>query len=146
MISAALEDPLFKEPHLALVGEILKSTRLARGVTLEEVARELCISRRQLSYIEDNTEYTLCDVYTLGFVKLYAQYLGLDAQDLVQKFREQTVSSSKPTAFTFPAPLPGRGLPSRLILILSFLALIAIAIGWHWLGSFSLEIPSFFKR
>jgi cytoskeleton protein RodZ len=132
MTSVLLQDPLFEDSQASLVGETLKTARLAQGLTLEQIAKSLCISRRQLSYIEDNTEYTLCDVYTLGFVKLYAQYLGLDAQDLVQKYKDQAVSQVKSPSLVFPAPLPGRGLPSRLILILSGLALCAIAFGWRW--------------
>lgn len=146
MINAPLQDPLFEEPPVTLVGEILKAARLAQGLTLEQISQNLCISRGQLSYIEDNTEYTTCDVYTLGFVKLYAQYLGLDAHNLVQRFKAQTVSPSKSTPLVFPAPLPGRGLPSRAVLILSCLALVAIAIGWRWVNPSPLELLYFFKR
>ena len=140
------QDSLCEEPSRSLVGETLKGARLAQGLTLEQIAKTLCISRGQLSYIEDNENYTLCDVYILGFVKLYAQYLGLDAQDLVQKFKDQTVSSSKPHPLIFPAPLPGRGLPSRTILIVSCLAIALLALGWQWINSSTRTLPSFFSQ
>jgi cytoskeleton protein RodZ len=145
MINALpLQDSLCEGSSLSLVGETLKTARLAQGLTLEQISKTLYIGRGQLSYIEDNENYTVCDVYILGFVKLYAQYLGLDAQDLVQKFKDQTVSPPKPTPLIFPAPLPGRGLPSRLVLLLSCLVLATIALGWRWVSSFSLDVASFF--
>jgi cytoskeleton protein RodZ len=119
----------FKPPS---VGQLLKAARIARGLTLEAVSKNLCISQRQLISFEEDAVDLVWDVYTLGFLKSYAEYLGLDKDAISQKFKSQTVSS-KPSAFTFSAPLPGRGIPSFRILAFSLLALLMIIIGWEWI-------------
>lgn len=137
MTNAALQEPLFQENRPSAVGEILKAARLAQNLTLEHIAKKLCINLRQLSSLEENDEYLVCDVYTIGFVRLYAEYLDLNAQELIQKFKDQVTHHPKATPLIFPAPLPGRGMPSRAILVVSFLALVALGIGWWWMDSSS---------
>lgn len=115
------------------VGQLLKATRLARGLTLEAVAKSLCLSKRQLSHLEEDEKSLVCDVYTLGFLRLYAQYLELDKEEITKKFKDQA-SHPKPSPLTFPAPLPGRGIPSFHILGLSLIVLLMIIGGWQWVG------------
>ncbi len=121
----------FPENELPSVGQILKEGRLSKGLTLEEVAKILCINKRRLAHLEEDQENLVCDVYTLGFLKSYIQYLGLDGKDLSQKFRSQAIHPS-PSHLPFPAPLPGKGMPSRRILGFSFLALLVVIGGWKW--------------
>ncbi len=120
-----------KVNELPSVGQILKEERLSQDLTLEEVAKILCINKRQLIHFEEDKENLVCDVYTLGFLKSYVQYLGLDEKDLSQKFRNQAIQL--PSSYLpFPAPLPGKGIPSRRILSFSFLALLIVIGGWKW--------------
>lgn len=123
------------------VGQLLKATRLARGLTLEAAAKSLCLSKRQLSQLEEDEENLVCDVYTLGFLRLYAQYLQLDKEEITKKFKDQAFHP-KLSPLTFPAPLPGRGIPSFRILGLSLIALLVIIGGWQWIGHEGAEPPS----
>lgn len=130
-----MTDSALQENISSPVGQILKEARLLRGVTLEEVAKKLCITKRQLVNLEEGEEPLVWDVYKLGFVKLYAQYLELDTQDIIKKFKDQASHKVKSPPLVFPAPLPGRGMPSFRILGLSFLILLAIFIGWKWMSN-----------
>lgn len=134
MTNTALQEQIVQENRPCSVGESLKAARLARGLTLHEVSKSLRINLRQLSSLEENEEDLICDVYTIGFVRLYAQYLGLNAQEFTQKFKDQMVHQPMSPPLLFPAPLPGRGIPSRVILAFCFLALVAIIIGWRWIN------------
>lgn len=125
---------LSKENIPPSVGQILKSSRLEQGLTLEQISKNLCINKRQLSSLEEDVEHLICDVYTLGFVKLYAQYLELNVQEILEAFKTQTSQGSHAPPLIFPAPLPGRGIPSYRILALSLLGLVAIIIGWKWVN------------
>lgn len=118
------------------VGQILKTARLAQGIPLEEISKSLCINKRQLLNLEDETESFVCDVYQLGFVRLYAQYLGLETEDIVKQFKNQALYQTNPKRLTFPGPLPGRGIPNWQILGLSSLAIVAIIIGWKWMDTY----------
>lgn len=115
------------------VGSLLRAARMERGLTLEAVAKDLRIGKRQLNQLEEVQDNLICDVYTLGFLRSYAQFLGLDVEELVQKFKDQA-SYPQSTHLSFPAPLPGRGIPSFKILGLSLCALFLIIMGWEWLG------------
>jgi len=115
------------------VGQVLKSTRIERGLTIEAVAKNLRISKRSLIPLEEDSDDLVCDVYTVGFLRSYAQFLGLNAEDLIQKFKDQgTYPKTSPLAF--PAPLPGRGMPSFRVLALTLVTLLLIIAAWEWFG------------
>lgn len=120
------------------VGQILKAARLEQGLTLEQIAESLCIKARNLSLLEnDLSEGENClgyDVYILGFVRSYSQYLKLNPQEIVEKFKKQNATLSKSHEVMYAAPLPGRGMPSLLVLSLSLIMLAAIIIGWKWIN------------
>jgi cytoskeleton protein RodZ len=115
------------------IGRVLKSARLERKLTLEAVAKSLCISKSSLTRLEEDHDNLVCDVYNLGFLRSYAQYLGLDVEDLVQKFKDQATVPNA-SHLVFPAPLPGRGMPNFRILGLTLLFLFMVIAGWEWYG------------
>jgi len=127
--------PLEQEPLPA--GQILKASRLEQGLTLEQVSKSLCISKRLLFQLEEDEKHLVCDVYTLGFIKLYAQLLNLAPQEIVEKFKERATPSPKPPHLIFPAPLPGRGMPSFRIIAFSLLVLAALGIGGKWMSDYN---------
>ncbi len=131
-----LENTL-QENTIPSVGQILKSARLSRSLTLEEIAKKLRINKRHLSHLEEDQKDLVCDVYTLGFLKSYAQYLNLDEKDLIKRFKKVTLhpSTSSPP---FPTPLPHKKLPHFRIFSFSLFAFIALCLGWEWFGYFNL--------
>lgn len=71
------------------VGELLHNARLKSGKTISDVATELCIRRAYLEAIE-RMEYNKLPPkpYGLGYVRNYANYLGLNSARIVQLFSE----------------------------------------------------------
>lgn len=118
-----------KKAELSL-GQLLKKARLARRLTLKQVAQTLRIGVRHLTSLEEDKNL-VCDVYTLGFLRTYTRYLGLDENDFCEKFKEQALHP-KPAHLAYTAPLPGKGMPSFPLLALSFLVLLGITAGWAW--------------
>ena len=77
------------QPHseLATFGEELRREREIRGISLKEIADATKISRRFLDAIERNDHKTLpAPVFTRGFVREYARYLGLSAEEIVSRY------------------------------------------------------------
>src|SRR5258708_3367472 len=77
------------QPHseLAKFGEELRRERESRGISLKEIADATKISRRFLDAIERNDHKTLpAPVFTRGFVREYARYLGLNAEEIVNRY------------------------------------------------------------
>lgn len=73
--------------ELASFGEELRREREIRGISLKEIADSTKISKRFLEAIERNDHKTLpAPVFTRGFVREYARYLGLNADDMVNRY------------------------------------------------------------
>jgi cytoskeletal protein RodZ len=73
--------------ELATFGEELKREREIRGISLKEIADDTKISKRFLEALERNDHRTLpAPVFTRGFVRQYARYLGLNAEDMVNRY------------------------------------------------------------
>ena len=69
------------------VGEILQRARSDRGGTIDEASRVTKIPRRYLEALEqENYEVLPAPVYTRGFLRSYAGYLGLEPGKLMPFF------------------------------------------------------------
>jgi cytoskeleton protein RodZ len=119
------------------VGEELRDARLSLGVSLEEMADQLRINRRYLAALEEGRVRDLPGVaYATGFVRSYATMLGLDAPDMVRRFREGAGIATAPKDLVFPEPVPDRGVPAGAIIMVGAVLAIAGYAGWYyWSGS-----------
>jgi cytoskeletal protein RodZ len=73
--------------ELATFGEELRREREIRGISLKEIADATKISKRFLEAIERNDHKTLpAPVFTRGFIRQYARYLGLNADEIVNRY------------------------------------------------------------
>jgi cytoskeletal protein RodZ len=72
-------------------GAILKKKRESLGLSLTDVSGQTCINPLYLNAIEEGQYDRIRDpVYTRGFIRNYAQTLGLNGDQLVQQFNEET--------------------------------------------------------
>lgn len=70
-------------------GHELKRARELRGISLKEIADSTKISKRFLEAIERNDMKALpAPVFTRGFVREYARYLGLNSEEIVTRYGE----------------------------------------------------------
>ena len=73
--------------ELATFGEDLRREREIRGISLKEISDATKISKRFLEALERNDHKTLpAPVFTRGFVREYARYVGLNAEDMVNRY------------------------------------------------------------
>lgn len=81
---------------MSSVGEILKNTREAKGITIEQVAEATSIRMLYLVAIE-NEQFNLVpgEVYLKGFIRNYANYIGLNGPAMVEKYKEQVAANKK---------------------------------------------------
>src|SRR4030081_2655651 len=72
---------------LGTFGEHLKREREMRGVSLDEISAATRIARRFLTAIEDEQWNLLPGgVFSRGFVRAVARYLGLDEENIVAEY------------------------------------------------------------
>src|SRR5512146_3206366 len=80
------------------IGQQLQNARLARGLTVDQVARVLHIRPLYLVALEEDRRKELpSSVQGKGFLRMYADHLGLPVQPLLDAW------DGRPPA---PAPLP----------------------------------------
>src|SRR5580700_8729356 len=113
---------------LETVGQDLRAARLRRGDDLASVSRVLKIRKDHLEALEeDRLEALPGRTYAVGFVRSYADYLGLDPVQCVERFKEEITGRSDGAPHVGVAPDPGGGrLPlGWTIAAVAVLALVA---------------------
>ena len=114
------------------VGEILRRSRIHYSLSLADVERELHIKPPQIEAIEgDHFERLPGKVYAVGFIRSYAEYLGLDADKMVRLFKVQGKTQTEDPTLSFPVCASESKLPSAWVVIASTLALIGVLIAWN---------------
>lgn len=100
---------------MAGIGETLRAERRRQRRTLADAAAETRVRESYLAAIEQEEFAALGgDVYARGFIRLYARYLGLDAEALVAVYRDEHEHPEEITAIpgaTFDDILPPMGGP-----------------------------------
>jgi cytoskeleton protein RodZ len=111
---------------------VLRSCRLQLGEDLASVSRALRIRRAYLQAIEEGRANDLPGAaYAAGFVRAYAQYLGLDGDEVVRRFKAESSAAKKGPALQFPLPASEGGMPKGAALLIgAALALLAYA-AWY---------------
>lgn len=81
------------------IGRILKEKREELGMTLEDVQQATKIRTRYLEAIEAGNLSALPGmVYARGFIKSYAEFLGLDGQQLLDEYGNSQASAEQELA------------------------------------------------
>jgi transcriptional regulator with XRE-family HTH domain len=90
------QEPQPPSSELASFGDELRREREIRGISLKEIADSTKISKRFLDAIERNDHKTLpAPVFTRGFVREYARYLGLNADEMVNRYNFAAVGDDR---------------------------------------------------
>ncbi|HEY5652820.1 MAG TPA: helix-turn-helix domain-containing protein [Pontiella sp.] len=83
--------------NIGTIGQKLEAARKAKGVTVSEAGKDTKIISRFITAMEeDKFEALGALVYAKGFIKMYAQYLGLDAEPLLEEYITKHISGKKP--------------------------------------------------
>lgn len=116
------------------IGERLRTAREAKGVDLLRAERETKIRRHYLDALERGEYAALpASVYTKGFLRNYALYLGLDADDILAQWHSERGEAASGPVMVGPQPLeaPGRGFvftPGLVVGAVLALAVVAFAV------------------
>jgi len=124
-----VEEEVLEPQH---VGDLLSARRKERKIKIEKAATQLNIGRDYLKAIEDGEFDKLPgQVYAVGFIRTYAEFLELDADEMVQVFKDEGIVLESPESLIFPAPLPKRGIPRGFTVLLSLFLVVLLAYVWH---------------
>ncbi len=122
-------------PHDS-VGQDLRAARLRRGDEIAAVSRALKIRKDHLEALEeDRLEDLPGRTYALGFVRSYAQYLGLDANEMAERYKhDMTGRGDDAVQPVAPIHQDERRLPLGWIIVGVVLAVLLGYGAWHLLA------------
>ncbi len=110
------------------IGEKLRAAREKNNFTIEQVARDTHVAKRFLKALEDE-DFSVFpgETYAMGFLRNYAEYLGLNAEELVSLYRNLKIQEQ-------PLPMSelleaGSKVNLRLVVIIAAAALVVLGGG-----------------
>jgi cytoskeletal protein RodZ len=118
------------------VSETLRATRMAHGYDLRDVATMLRIRYPYLLAIEEGRYQELPgSTYAIGFLRSYAECLGLDPDMVVTRYKEEAAGTVRRQELYLPTPA-AEGRASGGTLLLGTLVLAGIVYGgWYYLSA-----------
>ena len=114
------------------IADELRRTRAAHGLSIEDVAATL---RIRVGFIEAMEEDRFDDLpgpaYISGFLRTYANHLGLDGEQLVTWFKDDNHSTFAPREMELLVPISEIRRPTFPIITVSLVIAIGIAVAWY---------------
>ena len=115
-------------------GAAMRDMRKAHNRELSDVANALRIRQTHLQAIEEGRFDDLPGpTYAAGFVRAYADYLGLELDEVMRRYRSATSGISAQTPLVPPSPMTEARLPTGFILLIAAVMAAAAYGGWYYL-------------
>jgi len=117
------------------VARTLSQARQAYGQDLRSVAEALRIRYVYLDAIESGRFQDLPGpAYAIGFVRTYSEFLGLDSNEIVARFKKEVDGLDGQTQLHFLAPAPESRIPGGAVLLICGLIAVLAYGGWYYLS------------
>ena len=114
------------------VGALLRASRLRIGEELRDVKDVLRIRYRYLEDIEAGRYDALPGTtYAMGFIRTYADYLGLDTEEVVRRFKEEIAASKGEENLEFPVPIGEAGIPAGAVIFVGLVIAVLTYGVWY---------------
>ena len=128
-------DATMNEEPRDSVGTVLRARRVAMKAELRAVSDALRIRESYLRAIEQGRYDELPGpAYAAGFVRAYAEYVGLDGTLAINRFKEETAGLKGDADLHFPAPVTDAGIPGGAIVMVGLL-IAALGYGAWYLST-----------
>lgn len=123
-------------PRGQTVGALLRRTRETRRIAISDAAATL---RLKVSYVEaiekGAYEQLPGPAYAVGFVRAYAEYLGLDGDEAARRFKREAQGFDGRPDLSLPMPIAERSIPGgRMLMTALVLAVCGYGL-WYYVGS-----------
>lgn len=115
------------------IGDKFRTTRNQKGYSIEQVARDTHIAKRFIEALEaEDFEVFPGEPYLLGFLRTYAEFLDLDAQEMVTLYKNLKIQEQ-------PAPIDElivkKSPRPYVIAALALLVVAGLGVGGYFLVS-----------
>lgn len=131
----AKKQPETESFDAAELGAMMREMRENLGHELDAVARDL---RIRLVYLEAIESGRLADLpgnaYVSGFLRSYSDFLGLEGEEIVRRFKMAGAEISSQPQLHLPSPVEEGRLPTASILLVAAVIAAAAYGGWYYLS------------
>lgn len=131
----AKNQPEMESFDAAELGAMMREMRENLGHDLDAVARDL---RIRLVYLEAIESGRLADLpgnaYVSGFLRSYSDFLGLEGEEIVRRFKMAGAEISNQPQLHLPSPVEEGRLPTASILLVAAVIAAAAYGGWYYLS------------
>ncbi len=118
------------------VADTLRDAREEHGQNLHAVAQVLRIRYDYLEAIETGTfERLPGTAYAHGFLRTYAEFLGLDGEEIVERFKQEMHGTESKPELVFPEPVAEGRIPGGAIILISAVLFALAYGGWFYLSN-----------
>ena len=115
------------------IGADLRAGRVRLGQDIADLANKLRIRSEHLVAIEQGRFSDLpAPVYAVGFVRTYAEYVGLNGEDAIRRFKEEAEGLPAHSRLSFPTPEEESRVPKGWLLALAGIAAVLVYAGWYY--------------
>ena len=134
-------------PAFTNVGQVLRDARVAKDLTVDQIATELRIEARQLAALEDNRfEQIGPAVFVKGYLRQYAQRLGIDPRVLMDIYGRQTNIEEVQVRPSKPIKLRDERQITLWIVAVLVLLLIGVGLAVWWLNGGEFDFRSLSRK
>jgi cytoskeleton protein RodZ len=123
-------DPETVRPANGTVGETLRTAREAKKLEIDAVSKVIHIRSTQIKAIEENNIEALPGMtYAVGFVRSYANFLGLNGAEIVHRFKAEQGYNPVHSKLSFPEPVAESRVPDPMMVgVGAFLAVVILVL------------------
>ncbi len=114
------------------VGALLRASRIRCGKDLRDMAQILRIRSVYIEAIEDGRFQDLPGItYSVGFIRAYAEHLGLDSEKVVKRFKAESRNIKGAPNLQFPILIAESSFPGGAVLFVGTLVAVLAYGGWY---------------
>lgn len=133
-LSGQDDSVLDRQPPADSICHVLRYAREAHNQDLARIAQALRIRYVYLEAIENGQYDELPGpAYAVGFVRSYADFLGLDSREVVVRFKREVAGLRDDSELNFPTPAPQGKVPSGIVFLICVLIAALAYGGWVYL-------------
>ncbi len=111
------------------IGNSLREARLRQGLDLARVEDDTKIRAKYLQGLEDERfEILPSETYVKGFLRTYAEYLGLDGQLYVDEFNSRFAAAEEPLVASAPPRRQRRRASESSFVVVALAGIVAVAV------------------
>lgn len=116
-------------------GEKLQAARISLGMTLDEVAKKMCLSTAILNSLEDNNFKKIsAPIFVKGYLRSYARLVNINEDKIIEQYSDYNTEGDPPISSTsnISSAINSDGARIRRITYLVLFGLVISLSSWWW--------------